>query len=162
MTDLFRPPAENWQRLDPNFLKLRFLVLGISVPIWCLVLILPSFLWGPDWLWMAVAGLLVVWFAWRLWRLPRVVRRWGYAETDTDVYVTSGLMFRHFECVPYGRMQTVTMASGPLERLFGLATVSMVTASSQGSVTIPGLNEATAAQLRDRLIERGESLQAGI
>ena len=65
-------------------------------------------------------------------------------------------------CVPYGRMQLVQLHSGPIDRAFKLATVEMITSSTQGSVSIPGLSPSDAAALRDRLIERGETQQAGI
>jgi membrane protein YdbS with pleckstrin-like domain len=38
----------------------------------------------------------------------------------------------------------------------------MVTSSTSGTITIPGLAAAEAAALRDRLISRGEQQQAGI
>ena len=49
-----------------------------------------------------------------------------------------------------------------LDRMFGLASVEMVTSSTSGTVTIPGLDKDAAAALRDRLISRGEQQQAGI
>ena len=59
-------------------------------------------------------------------------------------------------------MQLVQLHSGPIDRLFKLATVEMITSSTQGSVSIPGLAPDDAAALRNRLIERGETQQAGI
>ncbi|NHB85358.1 PH domain-containing protein [Tessaracoccus sp. HDW20] len=109
---------------------------------------------------MLATGL--VWIGWRLWRAPRVFRRWGFAERDEDVYVTHGLWHRRLQCVPYGRMQLVEVASGPIEQRFGLSTVQMITSSTEGTVSIPGLSCVDAAALRDRLIARGELQQAGI
>ena len=56
-------------------------------------------------------------------------RSWGYVERDDDLYITHGVMFRNLIAVPYGRMQLVEVESGPLERAFGLATVTLKTAS---------------------------------
>lgn len=162
MNDLFAPPGTPWQRPSPNYLKLKL----IKIPIvWAILFAAPvaaGFLWGPSWLGWAAVAVAVVWIAWRMLRAPRVFRRWGYAERDEDVYLTSGLFMRNLTCVPYGRMQLVQVQSGPLDRAFGLASVEMITASSQGSISIPGLTADDAAALRDRLIERGENLQAGI
>ena len=59
-------------------------------------------------------------------------------------------------------MQLVEVQSGPVDRMFGLASVERVTSSTSGTITIPGLAAAEAAALRDRLISRGERQQAGI
>lgn len=162
MEDLFRPPDAQWHRLSRNYLTLKLLSIGIWWPVLFAIALVPLFLWASRWVFITVAAGCLVWWAWRFIRAPRAYRRWGYAETDSDVYLTRGLWFRSFDCVPYGRMQVVNVSSGPIERLFGLATVEMVTSSTSGSISIPGLEATAAAELRDRLIERGEELQAGI
>lgn len=127
-------------------------ILALNVP-WPLL---------PGWLpWALIAGA-VVWTAWRVQRTPRVFRRWGYAERNEDVYLTSGLWSRQLQCVPYGRMQVVEVEAGPIDRLFKLANVKMVTSSTSGTVYIPGLAPEDAAALRDRLVSKGELQQAGI
>lgn len=162
MEELFRPPGAAWHRLSPRYLTLKMISIVIWWPVLFALILVPLFLWAPREIFIAATVGCVLWWAWRLLRAPRVYRRWGYAETDSDVYLTRGLMFRNFDCVPYGRMQVVNVSSGPIERLMGLATVEMVTSSVSGSITIPGLEAQAAAELRDRLIERGEELQAGI
>lgn len=161
MEDLFRPPTADWHRLSKSYLTLKLLMIGINWAIFGALLIVPLVLMGFTWWWIALLGFLVFW-AWRFIRAPRVFRRWGYAETDDDVYLTRGLLWRELTCVPYGRMQLVNVSSGPIERQFGLASVELVTSSTSGTITIPGLARPDAIALRDRLIERGELLQAGI
>lgn len=162
MQELFRPPGAEWNRLSPSYLTLKLISIAIWWPVWFAIVLVPLFLWAPRQVFIAAAVGCLVWWVWRFVRAPRAYRRWGYAETDSDVYLTRGLLYRSFDCVPYGRMQVVNVSSGPIERLFGLATVEMVTSSTSGSITIPGLEAPAAAELRDRLIERGEELQAGI
>lgn len=162
MDDLFRPPTAQWQRLHPNYLKLKLLMIAITWPILAALTMVPLVLWTSQPVWVGVLVAFVLIWAWRFIRAPRAYRRWGYAETDTDVYTTHGLLSRTFECVPYGRMQVVNVSSGPIERLFGLATVEMVTSSMSGTIRIPGLASHQASELRDRLIEQGETQQAGI
>jgi membrane protein YdbS with pleckstrin-like domain len=72
------------------------------------------------------------------------------------------VLYRNLVAVPYGRMQLVEVASGPLERAFGLASVSLKTASAETNATIPGLTPDEAARLRDRLTELGETRESGI
>ena len=163
MTDtLFAPPGTQWQRLSPNYLRMKLTIIPI---VWTGLFAVPAvaaFLLGPSWLGWTVVAAWAAMLAWRLIRAPRAFRRWGYAERDTDVYLTSGLFHRRLVCVPYGRMQLVQLHSGPIDRAFKLATVEMITSSTQGSVSIPGLSPSDAAALRDRLIDRGETQQAGI
>ncbi|SDL06461.1 hypothetical protein SAMN04488242_0005 [Tessaracoccus oleiagri] len=165
---LFEPPVERWERLSPKYLTVKLISIFIWWPI--LIAILMAALWftlptGWEWrspLLVAAAVISLLWLAWRAIRAPFAFRRWGYAERDEDVYITHGLLFRQLTCVPYGRMQLVEVQAGPIDRLFGLATVQMVTASSTGAVAIPGLDRADAEAVRDRFINRGKHLQAGI
>lgn len=159
---LFDPPGTAWQRLSPNYLRMKLLLIPIG---WTVLFAGPAalgFQLGLPRLGWTVAAAWAAILTWRLIRAPRAFRRWGYAERDTDVYLTSGLFHRRLVCVPYGRMQLVQLHAGPIERAFGLATVEMITSSTQGGVTIPGLTTHDAAALRDRLIARGETQQAGI
>ncbi len=54
-------------------------------------------------------------------------------------------MFRELVVVPYGRMQFVDVAAGPLERAFGMATVELHTATPATDAKIPGLHPDEAA-----------------
>ena len=114
----------------------------------------------------AIGGLLAaagaVLLAVRLVVVTRNWRSWGYAERDEDLYITNGVLFRSLIAVPYGRMQLVEVASGPLERAYGLASVTLKTASAETNATIPGLTPEEAARLRDRLTELGESRESGL
>lgn len=96
------------------------------------------------------------------WMLGRRVRAWGYAERTDDLIVSRGLMFRRMSVVPYGRMQFVDVTAGPLERIFGLATVRLHTAAAASDARIPGLDAGEAGRLRDQLASLGESRLAGL
>jgi uncharacterized protein len=92
----------------------------------------------------------------------RSVRAWGYAERDEDLLVRHGLFLRKLSIVPYARMQFVDVTAGPMERVFGLATVTMHTAAAASDARIPGLPSAEAARVRDRLSSLGESRSEGL
>ena len=163
MDELFAPPDYEWKRLSPNFRSLRRLTTLIFIP---LVFTVPALIVGfvsGRWLisviiW-AVAALLV---GIRLGLIERTYRSWGYVEREDDLYVTHGVLFRSLVAVPYGRMQLVEVESGPLERSFGLATVTLKTASPETNAAIPGLAPDEAARLRDRLTELGEAQASGL
>jgi membrane protein YdbS with pleckstrin-like domain len=94
-----------------------------------------------------------------LWRRYRA---WGYAERADDLLVKRGVMIRRLTVVPYGRMQFVDVTSGPVDRIFGLATVQLHTAASATDAKIPGLEADEANRLRDRLAALGEAKAAGL
>jgi membrane protein YdbS with pleckstrin-like domain len=94
--------------------------------------------------------------------VTRRFRAWAYAEREDDLLVRRGVLFARLSVVPYGRMQFIDVAAGPLERSFGLATLKMHTAAAASDARIPGLTVAEATRLRDRLAELGEAQAAGI
>ncbi|MFI0978949.1 PH domain-containing protein [Streptomyces sp. NPDC021093] len=120
-----------------------------------LVLVLLGILIAPARFWLllpaaviAVPGLLVSVFL-PLWWYR--VHRWEV--TDSAVYVRTGFFWQEWRIAPMSRIQTVDTVRGPLQQLFGLATVVVTTASSKGAVKIEGLDHEVAAELAERLTE---------
>lgn len=163
MDDLFAPPAYEWRRLSPRYRSLRRLTTVLVAPI---LLSVPALVVGLVfdlwWVSLLIWALAVVIVVVRLGLVERTWRSWGYVERDDDLYITHGVLFRSLVAVPYGRMQLVEVESGPLERAFGLASVTLKTASPDTNATIPGLPPEEAARLRDRLTERGEAQASGL
>ncbi|HXQ89948.1 MAG TPA: PH domain-containing protein [Acidimicrobiales bacterium] len=96
------------------------------------------------------------------WFVRNRFRAWGYFERDEDLEVRRGVMVQRLSVVPYGRMQFVEITAGPVERLFGLATIKLHTAAAGSDARIPGLDPDEAARLRDRLAALGEAKAAGL
>ena len=75
-----------------------------------------------------------------LWRYR--VHRW-----DIDpkaVYTRTGWLVQERRIAPISRVQTVDTERGPLDQLFGLANVTVTTASSAGAVRIVALDSDVA------------------
>jgi membrane protein YdbS with pleckstrin-like domain len=89
-------------------------------------------------------------------------RSWAYLERGDDLLVRRGVMFRRLTVVPYGRMQFVDVTAGPVDRMFGLATVQLHTAAAATDARIPGLSREVADRLRDRLAALVEARAAGL
>ena len=130
-------------------------VVGIVIALW-LIPAVPSFI---AWI---VAALGLVSFIWLWWLIGRRVRSYAYCERESDLLVTSGILFRRLVIVPYGRMQLVDVTAGPIDRAFGVTTVQIHTAAATTDAAIPGLVPEIAAAVRDRLAKRGESRAAGL
>lgn len=79
----------------------------------------------------------------------------GYAIREKDVLYRSGWFIRKTRVVPLNRVQHVSMQSGPIERKYNLASVSIYTAGSeQADFTIRGINEQTASQIKEWISEQ--------
>jgi len=95
---------------------------------------------------LAFAAFILVFLPQRRWR------RWGYAHADEQLRVARGWMFRTDTIVPFRRIQHIDVAQGPIERLFGLASLTVHTAGTHNSiVTLPGLTRSNAEALRDMM-----------
>lgn len=94
--------------------------------------------------------------------VPRVVSSWQYAEREQDLLVSHGRLLRRLTVVPYGRMQVIEVSANPVSSRLGIATVTLVTASSTTDATIPGVPVRAAHELRDRLAAKGEAMSAGL
>jgi membrane protein YdbS with pleckstrin-like domain len=159
--DLFAPPVGTWQRVSPKLATIRRILIlvptGILLVVGVVLLLLPP--------WWSGAVVIVLSLAVALWGWTwagRNQRSWGYAENADDLLVTSGVMFKRLVAIPYGRMQFVDVEAGPLERAYGVATVTLHTASPETAADIPGLPAAEATRLRNRLTELGEAHGAGV
>ena len=84
-----------------------------------------------------------------LWRYR--VHRWELGPQA--VFTRTGWLVQERRIAPISRVQTVDTHRGPIDRLFGLADVTVTTASSAGAVRIVALDsdvaDRIAAQLTD-------------
>ena len=163
MDDLFAPPGNTWRPVSPQLRRMRRTVLMACTGIVLVGLAVLATVFGLPlaWAgWLAVVLLVASGFGW--WVIGRNARAWGYAERDEDLYIKHGALFRELVAVPYGRMQFVDITAGPLEQLYGIASVRLHTASTRTNARIPGLPADEAAWLRDRLTDLGESQAAGL
>ncbi len=92
----------------------------------------------------------------------RRVRAIGYILREDDFLFRRGIMFERIIAVPYGRLQLVDVARGPLLRALGLSTLKFVTASAATGVNLPGLRAEDAEALRDRLVSLAETRRSGL
>jgi len=161
MTARIDLPEIEWRRVSPRYIVVDvvgYIVFGLIVTAVPTVIAITT---GIDWLWFVAAGLAVV-FLITIVLTPRRVRAIGYQLRDDDVLFRRGILYQRFVSVPYGRMQLVDINRGPLARALGLSELKFVTAAAATGVVIPGLAEADADELRDRLVALAESRRAGL
>jgi membrane protein YdbS with pleckstrin-like domain len=153
---------EEWRTPARQLLQLRRLEVAIPALLLVILMAVAGGVSGSRGAFGAAAAIVFV-VAALLWLfVGRRFRSWGYAEREDDLLVRRGVMFARLSVVPYGRMQFIDVTAGPLERVFGLATVRLHTAAAATDARIPGLAREEAARLRDRLAELGEAQAAGL
>ncbi|QPK94324.1 PH domain-containing protein [Actinomyces sp. zg-332] len=160
----------DYKKVDPKLKKVRRIILAVFILIGIIantafnisIFFIDSFGFSVLIAPIVVYILLVVFFIWMWWLIGRQVDNYKYAKAEKDIVISKGVLFRRVEVIPYGRMQFVDVQQGPLLRYYGLASVTLHTASSESLMPIIGMKEPDAKALRQELIELGESNLAGI
>lgn len=106
----------------------------------------PAFIWGPI-VGLTVLGALIHLVVMPQWRYR--VHRWE--RSDVAFQTQSGWLVVERRIAPLSRVQTVDVERGVLENVFGLATLTVTTASAAGALKVPALDRPTAERLSDDL-----------
>lgn len=123
------------------------------------VLLVVALVWAPfEVRWWAVVlvglGFAVYTVAMPRWRYA--VHRWEV--TETAVYTQTGWWSIERRIAPMSRIQTVDYEEGAFARLFGLASVTVTTASAAGALAIVALDKQLARQLVEQLTRRADAV----
>lgn len=153
-----------WRRVSPKYawadLTLNLLVDLAIIAVFVVVLVSTGFD-VPIGVLIAFPAAAVFFFVNTFFAFRRV-KAIGYILREDDLLFRRGILFERIIAVPYGRLQLVDVTRGPLLRALGLSTLKFVTASAATGVNLPGLPEAEAEALRDRLVELAETRRSGL
>ncbi len=85
---------------------------------------------------------------------------WRFSVDDEMMLTRHGILFIEEKFIPISRLQHVDLYRGPVERMFGLATLVVFTAGTEGAhFSLPGLAVGRAQQLRDQILAaRGDDV----
>ena len=144
------------QHVEPGYrqvLRLRLLVLWLPLAIAALILdyatLADTPFYGLASIAVPLVGILVVAIA-----PQRIYRRLRYGLTERLLQVVRGWLFHTDTVVPFVRVQHLDVTRGPLDKMFGTATLVVHTAGTRNSiVTVPGLAPDRAAEIRDIIRE---------
>ncbi len=76
----------------------------------------------------------------------------SYEVTQRTITVNSGILFRQYETIDFGKIQTIENVRGPLLMLFGLTIVKIWTASASQISFSVGANSAQAHPSPDTVL----------
>jgi len=138
-------------KLHPNHATvLRIQAILMSLPFFVAALALE--VRAPFWPGIIIGPVTILAFI-AILRIPmrRHLAR-GYTMGDDRLRVVRGILFRHDTVVPFGRVQHIDVNQGPLERMFGISTLTLHTAGTHNaSVHLPGLEEGLAREMREEI-----------
>jgi membrane protein YdbS with pleckstrin-like domain len=158
--DRLELPESDWRRVSPKLVVVELVTGGVFLLVIAAAAVL-TWLMGVWWLATGLGVVGVVALI-NLALTPRRVKAIGYQLREDDLLFRRGIMWQRFVAVPYGRMQLVDINRGPIARSLGLSELKFVTAAAAAGVTIPGLAESEADELRDHLVLLAESRRAGL
>ncbi len=108
----------------------------------------------PFALWLALAGLLLAQWLWRGWAWGRFA---AYAVAGDVLVYRSGVLHRRWVIVAMPRLQSLRLATSPLDRTLGLCTLQADTQGGsrrQRALDMPAVPLAQAQGLREHLWRR--------
>ncbi|MDL9936748.1 PH domain-containing protein [Gordonia sp. ABSL1-1] len=132
--------------------------LVVGIPIVVAAIVIAAVLADLRWPMVAVALLAAAACALGAGVVPQWRYRFHRWEVGEEaVYTQSGWFTRHRVIIPIARIQIVDTEAVPLDQLLGLATLTVTTASSAGTVRIVGLDAEVARRAAADLTARTQA-----
>jgi membrane protein YdbS with pleckstrin-like domain len=145
------------RRLDPRVITVQRLGRWIATTVLASALLMST----PAVSWRVIAGyavplaLLVFWA--QVWP-AKAYRHTSYRIDAAGIEIRRGVIWRRVINVPRSRVQHTDVSQGPIERSYGLGTLTIHTAGTEyARVQLEGLAHADALELRNRLLPAGSS-----
>ena len=163
-------PEPQWVPAASSYLTVRFVhtISALAFPILAGVAMYcaGAFFGGPEVLRIVGLAVIAVFGLWGLWWIlttPRRTRALGYALESNHLMARRGIVFRSMSSMPYGRIQYVDVDSGPLERMCGVARLTVRTAgTTTGTMVLFGIPLNVAEELRADLVRRADERMAAL
>jgi uncharacterized protein len=154
------PSAEDLdlQPIQPAYLKIlrvEWLISTLVLAVIAAVLIITISSVRNSYGWMILAGtVVIISFLHYLFQSKGFPYK-TFAVREKDITYRYGWITRSIKICPFNRIQNCNLQSGPLERKYGLATLVIFTAGSDGAdMRIPGLLQEDAENMRHFILQK--------
>ncbi|WP_404409392.1 PH domain-containing protein [Pseudidiomarina marina] len=147
-----------WKPVEPSYKTYLQIIVLIDMSILALIAIgiyvfVPSTELLPNPLWLGVPWAVLTLFFGLFWSSRRF-QFTAYADSNEAMYLRRGALWRLTRAVPLNRIQHVEVRQGFIERMLGLAHLTLYTAGSGGAdLSIPGLKLSDAEQMKASLVD---------
>lgn len=163
-------PEPQWVPAASRYLTVRYIhtlsALALPILVGVALYCAGAFFGGPEVLRIVGLAVVAVFGLWGLWWIlttPRRTRALGYALESNHLMARRGIVFRSMSSMPYGRIQYVDVDSGPLERMCGVARLTVRTAgTTTGTMVLFGIPLNVAEELRADLVRRADERMAAL
>lgn len=163
-------PEPQWVPAASRYLTVRYIhtlsALALPILVGAALYCAGAFFGGPEALRIVGLAVIAVFGLWGLWWIlttPRRTRALGYALESNHLMARRGIVFRSMSSMPYGRIQYVDVDSGPLERMCGVARLTVRTAgTTTGTMVLFGIPLNVAEELRADLVRRADERMAAL
>lgn len=156
----FRADDGDDRRLDRRVVTVWTLSTAVSLLVPTAAASVPTILLLDTVGWVILAVGLALTVGMALWYPRAAYARWRWRLTELAVELDHGVIVRRHEALPYFRIQQIDVTRGPLDRMLGLASLEVTSASASGSVSLPGLAADDAPEVRRELLERASAAVA--
>lgn len=149
----------NLKPLEPNYLKAQLMI----CLIWILVLLVVQtaiFILLGDWEKQRIFLMISIPVFLLIGILPLIIeylgfKRKAYALRERDILYKKGLIWRKTVVLPFNRIQHSEVNHGPIDRMYGLASLKLFTAGGATSdLSIPGLKDEVAHRLKEFITQK--------
>jgi membrane protein YdbS with pleckstrin-like domain len=147
--DALQPVAPGYKHV----IRVRMLIFWLMLSIAAAVLD-RSLLWETGFYGLVTAGVAVVGLLSVTLAPQRIHARLRYRLTERLLQVLRGWLFHTDTVVPLVRVQHLDVVRGPLDKMFGTASLVVHTAGTHNSIaSVPGLEAERAEAMRDQIRE---------
>ena len=148
--------------LERDYLKVLYITWGISYGVLLLALVICMVfideLRELPWLATSIGVFLLLVLSTYVIGIKSFNRK-GYAIREKDLLYRTGWIVQKLQVVPFSRIQHCVIQTGPIERKYGLAGLSIHTAASDvHDISINGLKKEDAEQLKTFILQQIEPL----
>lgn len=144
----------HYQPVEPLYRNVQMILTAITYLILAGLALLLLLLDNPVWCLIA-EGIIIASLAVNLLILRKAWIFKGYALREYDLSYRSGIIFPTITTIPFNRIQQVGTKQNPISKLFKLYSVEVVNgAQLEASISIPGLTEEKANQIKNIIIEK--------
>ncbi len=160
-------PSIEFQKLDPRLIQVETLTLLILCAFVCIGWLIASLIqflvsgFGIGTNITLFAGLLILpllfWLSFYWPRRSYQMTSWRLDQNGLEI--RRGVIWRYRISVPVARVQHADVSQGPIQRQFGLGTLTIHTAGTQNAaVELDGLAHEVAMELRDKIVRQRKAV----
>lgn len=154
--DLPELPPDSFEPLAPAYLRSKYVADAVTAAIVVVLAVIATAavrsVDGPVWIPIVAAVVVLGLIGLAAVLQTMSIRHLGYLVREHDLSLRQGVIVRVTSTIPYNRVQHVGVDRGPIERLYGLATLQL--RSAGGVIGISGLTTADANRLTDLVTAR--------